>query len=72
MKLAKIALFCMLLASIKAILADDVYRCGSTYQDAPCASGISRPINEKPIRASVSQHTLKAATSNGNKSHTKK
>jgi len=29
-------------------LADDLYRCGNTYQDTPCKGAVSKPINEKP------------------------
>jgi hypothetical protein len=80
-KLAKIALVCTLLASTRAVLADDVYRCGKVYQDSPCAGGNSKPMNEKPFRPSITQHSSKigsnkAATSqttagSGNKAHAK-
>jgi hypothetical protein len=76
LKLAKIALVCTLLASTKAVLADDVYRCGKVYQDSPCAGGNSRPMNEKPFRPSIIQHSPKiesnkAATSSVNKPYAK-
>lgn len=66
-KFAKIVLGCTLLASTQAVLADDLYRCGNTYQDSPCPKGSSRPINEKPFKPSISN---KSVTANGNKAAT--
>ncbi len=63
-KFTKIILGCTLLASTQVILADDLYRCGNTYQDSPCPNGSSRPINEKPFKPSISN---KSVTANGNK-----
>lgn len=54
----------MLLASTQVILADDLYRCGNTYQDSPCPNGSNRPINEKSFKPSISN---KSVTANGNK-----
>ena len=31
-------------------LADDLYRCGNTYQDTPCKGVVSKPINKKPFK----------------------
>jgi hypothetical protein len=67
--LAKLALVCTLFASTGEALADDVYRCGKVYQDAPCAGGTSRPINEKPFRPSVNQQNTKHVTNHAS-SHT--
>ncbi len=36
------------LTCAQAALADDLYRCGNTYQDTPCKGVVSKPINEKP------------------------
>lgn len=66
-KFAKIVLGYALLASTQAVLADDLYRCGNTYQDSPCPNGSSRPINEKPFKPSISN---KSVTANGNKAAT--
>ncbi len=61
MKFAKLALVCMLLASTKVVLADDLYRCGNTYQDLPCQGVVSKPINAAPVRKpAITFHTAPA------------
>jgi hypothetical protein len=61
MKIAKLALVCMLLASTKVVLADDLYRCGNTYQDVPCQGVVSKPINAAPVRKpAITFHTAPA------------
>jgi hypothetical protein len=53
----------VILASGQTALANDVYRCGTTYQDTPCKNAASKPINAKPERknatTSVSKPTQK-------------
>ena len=44
---------CVILASGQTALANDVYRCGTTYQDTPCKNATSKPINAKPERKSI-------------------
>ncbi|MEQ1599286.1 MAG: hypothetical protein ABL880_07975 [Methylotenera sp.] len=44
---------CVILASGQTALANDVYRCGTTYQDTPCKNAASKPINEKLERKNV-------------------
>ncbi len=44
------ALVCLILAYAQAAPADDLYRCGNTYQDTPCKGVVSKPINEKPYK----------------------
>jgi hypothetical protein len=41
---------CVMLAGAQTALADDLYRCGNTYQDTPCKGVASKPINEKPAK----------------------
>jgi hypothetical protein len=38
----------VILASSQTALANDVYRCGTSYQDTPCKNAASKPINAKP------------------------
>lgn len=42
----------LMLAGAQTALADDLYRCGNTYQDTPCKGVVSKPINEKPAKKS--------------------
>jgi hypothetical protein len=52
MKLLLKVFVCLVLASAQIALADDLYRCGNTYQDTPCKGVVSKPINEKPAKKS--------------------
>jgi hypothetical protein len=42
-----------------AALANDVYRCGTSYQDTPCKNTASKPINAKPERKNVTTSVSK-------------
>ncbi len=47
--------FVLLLFS-QSILADDLYRCGNTYQDTPCKSAASsKPISKSAVKNSAKQ-----------------
>jgi hypothetical protein len=50
---------CVILASGQTALANDVYRCGTTYQDTPCKNTASKPINAKPERKNVTANVSK-------------
>jgi len=43
---------CLLVLFAQNALAEDMYRCGNTYQDTPCKGGGSKPINKKPFKPS--------------------
>jgi hypothetical protein len=51
----------IVLASTQAVLADDLYRCGNTYQDTPCRGVVSKPINEKPAKKSPINNNVASA-----------
>jgi hypothetical protein len=60
MKLLLKIFICVILAGAQAALADDLYRCGNTYQDTPCKGVASKPINEaKPKKPNVTIHQPK-------------
>jgi hypothetical protein len=69
MKLLLKLFMCLIVMAAQAALADDLYRCGNTYQDTPCKGVVSKPINEKPAKKSpinnnVAPASKKVVTSN--------
>ncbi len=55
---------CVILVCVQPAVANDVYRCGTSYQDTPCKNAASKPMNEKPERknaaTTISKTTQKA------------
>jgi hypothetical protein len=43
----------LMLVGAQTALANDMYRCGNSYQDTPCKNATSKPINEKTARKNV-------------------
>jgi len=57
----------VLLVFSQPILADDLYRCGNTYQDTPCKNAASsKPIGKSSVNKNTA-HIEYKATSNNNR-----
>ncbi len=64
MKLSVLNVFVyLMLACCQSTFAADVYRCGNTYQDSPCKTAVSKPINQKPVNNAVAPANNKVSTS---------
>jgi hypothetical protein len=64
MKLSALNVFVyLMLACCQSALAADVYRCGNTYQDSPCKTEVSKPINQKPVNNDAAPASNKVSTS---------
>lgn len=53
------ALACALLTCSQVSLADDLYRCGNSYQDKPCRGTASNHITTKKLPHSINAQALK-------------
>ncbi len=64
MKLSALNVFVyLMLACCQSAMAADVYRCGNTYQDSPCKTVVSKPINQKPVNNDAAPASNKVSTS---------